>query len=759
MKTQLTAGFALLACAMFAEADLATLTDSKKKDQHITTSADAVQNTKKQPDWETTDPDFKGESPEEKANRLANGLPEHAGSIPASYLKINYYNPKLFVGIQGDPTISYGFMVPIWQRDNRVLLTQVSQQVDDFLTNSSIDIAYRQMNDNQSAMWGVYSGFDLQRTKKDNHFKHVSVGAEFRTARWHTYSNVYIPVSKPVTESDYHQWQLQPTTDGSGFHNVLQKQGEEKAMLGVDASVGYTFLPKYNARFYLGGYHYQAKDVKTINGPRAVLELDLYNSVQNGSRQSFLERITFQGVAQYDKINYGDMYAGVTFVFNIGHKKNLTGMQQYMMYQLPRQYGTEIRPNDNAPLTLYRKANGNPLTIAQVTNEAQFDNAITNNADVIAVQGSITDLDTKILNADQDLTGGQYTLGNGVTLDVGSSGALTAATGQDLIQVTRNNLIENITLNADLANNVIVNDLSSSIGTVTINNVTANTGINFLINDAGTDTNLTVKNSRFINTDDVSNKNMLFVRLNSGEGEFTFNDNTVTVGNGNLNNGIYVSIGPDGGTTATATVHSIDGNTITMGRGNNNNGIQVETVPVNATENIANLTINSISNNTIAINSVSGNVGNSGIFVEAVNSFTTQSNITINKVQGNNITIADGSQSSGLYFLLTSFAENGSLTVNNIINNTVNFTSGSQMRGVYASVGGTTGTLSLNTVYGNNLSSPSGGVNNYGFLFEADSGMNLNVDVNRNGLSLTEANTFAGISKIGSGTITILPEE
>ena len=761
MRKKLTASLALAFCAMAAEAEPATIPSLDSKSKHQITTVMSSNNQLPEntgPAWETTESDPKGETIHEKVMLAEQErLTSPATAIPASYLKLKYYNPKFFVGLKGDPTATYGIMLPILQSDSQLFLTQVGQQFDNTITNTSLDFAYRQMNDNQSNLWGIYGGFDYQKSKKDNHFSHLSAGAEFRTERWHTYANVYVPITKAVNESDFHEWQLQPTTNGNGFHNVLQKQGQEKAMLGVDASIGYTFLPKYNARFYLGGYHYQATEVKSITGPRAILEVDMYNAVLQGSQQSLLERVTFQGVAQYDNINRGDLYAGITFVFNIGHKKNLTGMQQYMMYELPRQYGAQLRPNDNAPLKLYNKADGTPLTIAQVTNEAQFDNAVTNSADVIAVRGSIADLNTKTLNAGQDLTGGDYTLGNGVTLAVGSSGALSAATGQDLIQVTRDSRIENITLNADASNSVVVNDLSSSIGTVTINNVTANTGVDILINDGSSDSNLIVTNNTFT-MGNISNKNVVYARLNSGEAQFTFNYNTITIGDGSTNNGIFVSLIPDGGTTSTATVNSINNNTITMGTGSSNNGIQVEALPTNATTNIANVTVNSIDNNTISIDGGYGHTSNSGIFVETVSGFTTTANMLINSIQHNNVTIGNGQQSSGIYFVLTSITNKDSMTIYNLINNTVNFNAGSQMRGIFISTGGIDGTITLDTVYGNHLQSPAG-VDNYGFKFDANTNTNINVNVNRHGLGLFAANSYSSLNKAGNGSVTISPEE
>lgn len=746
MSKKLTASLALAFCAMAAEAGPASLPNAESKSKiAVVATAHSQVHEKKLPAWEEKDPDPKGETLSENLTLAEKQqLAAHAKTIPASYLKLKYYNPKLFVGLKGDPTATYGFMVPILQWDSRVLLAQVGQQLDDTVTNTSLDFAYRQMNHNQSVMWGVYGGFDYQKSKKDNYFSHLSAGAELRTERWHTYSNVYVPMSKAVNEADFHAWELQPTTDGNGFHNVLQKQGQEKAMLGVDGAVGFTFLPKYNARFYLGGFHYQATDVKSISGPRAILEVDMYNAVQQGSKQSFLERVTFQGVAQHDKINNGDLYAGITFVFNIGHKKNLTGMQQYMMYQLPRQYGTQVRPNDNAPLKLFNKADGTPLTIAQVSNETQFDNAIAKNADVIAVQGSITGLDTKILNVGQDLTGGDYTLGNGITLGVGSSGILGAATGQDLIQVSRNNIIEDITLNADAGNSVIVNDLSSSIGNVTINNVTANTGIDFLINDAGTDNNLIVTNNTFT-MGDVSNKNMIYTRLNSGVGTFDFSGNKITMGNGGTNNAIYFTLKPDGGTTATATINT-DANTIAMGAGNSNVGIQLETSPKNATVNTANLTISSVDNNTIDL---AGGTGNYAIFVDTISTNTSRANVVVDSIQNNNITINSGFQSGGIYIDMAHQNADAEVVVNNIINNRVNMVSGNQMYGIWFETQGfVKNKLTINTIYGNTLLSPDGS-NNYGFRLDAGSLSTIIVNVNKDTLGLRAANGNASLQPLG----------
>ena len=166
MSKKLTASLALVFCAMAAEAEAASLpnAESKSKTALVATSYSTAGEKKLSP-WEVKDPDPKGET-----WLLAEKQPaaKHAKAIPASYLKLKYYNPKLFVGFKGDPTATYGFMVPIVQWDSRVLLAQVGQQLDDTVTNTSLDFAYRQMNHNQSAMWGVYGGFDYQKSKKDN---------------------------------------------------------------------------------------------------------------------------------------------------------------------------------------------------------------------------------------------------------------------------------------------------------------------------------------------------------------------------------------------------------------------------------------------------------------------------------------------------------------------------------------------------------------------------------------------------------------
>lgn len=680
--------------------------------------------------------------------------------IPEAYRKYKHYNPKLFAGVHGDPTFALGLMVPLWQRDNQLILTQIGQDYNSGLRNTSADFAYRRINGNQTQLWGVYGGLDFQRSKKDNHFKSLTLGAELRTERWHTYANVYVPLSDPIIETDYQQWQLQPTNDGTGFSNVVQKRGEEVATLGVDGAIGYTFLESYNARFYLGGYHYQAVDVRSLSGPKATLEFDIYNAVQRGSKQSILERITFQGVAKYDEVNYGDVYAGVTFVFNIGHKKNLTGMQRFMMYQMPRQYGTVLRPNDNVPLSLFRNADGTPFTVAQVSNNTQFENAVTNSANVIAVQGDLTNLDTQILKDGQDITGGDYTLNNGVVLNIGSGGSLTAAAGQDLIQVTNNNTIENISLNADSDKSVIVNDLTSSFGNVTVNKVTANTGINVLVNDGGTSSNLTVTDSTFT-MGDVSNKNLLNAQLDSGTARFTFNNNTITMGDGSSNNAIRVLLTPSNGATSTATVSSINQNNITLGVGGSNKGISLTTTPGNTANTTANLTIGSINSNTVTLGGGAGNLNNNGIHINTADTPNGKATVLLSNLQNNTISIGGGEDSAGIYLNLFSFSGNSHLTVKNITNNTVNFTAaGTTLSGIEIDAGNlpAKGTLIIDTFYGNSLAVPEG-TGNFAINMDANTQGKIIITVNNNGLSLAAANNLSAADVTSNGDVEINPSE
>lgn len=756
------------------------------------------------------------------------------------------YHTQLFTGIYKQDASDAGsaqaaVLIPILQSPNGIFFTQIGRdQSFKIAAVNSANIGLRFLNDEQSRLWGLHLGYDNQKTNNNTTYHVINFGAEWRSPRWHIYGNAYLPTAtKSVFDhSGVTTFALRENTDANGFYNADATNNflrrTEEAMHGIDYNVGYTVWQPHNVRLYMGGYTYRADKATSPSGVRAQLLADIYNGT-NQNRLGFLpSRISLESMVQHDSVNKTDWYAGLKFVFDIGSvrrsdAKKLSQMQQYMQYEIQRNYGTLTAHYDQTmtDVSALKNAAGNLLTIAKVNDEAEITNAITNNADVIAVQGEITNLSQFNLNDNQVLTGGDYTLNNGLKFAVGYNGKLVAASGQDLVQVGKNNTIENITLEADAKQSVIRNNQTQSIGTLTINNITAQLGnaatassdtaaVNIKISDNSSDSNLIVKDSTFnlgttTSADvDIRRVRAIYVNTTSGDLQTTITNNTINVANGGSlanNYGIYFSHQPNDGRTHTLTVNNIanntisfadgvsstgiqinasaansssngivnvlniSGNTFTFGSGRNNEGMYFYTIPTNNSQ--ATLTINKIDSNRFSF----GDGGsNSGIIFNNGDDTTSLGNTNINNITGNIVSFATGNYNTGFQFLVSSESKNGVLNASNFINNRVSFVSGNSLSGLGTQVGGYVGhgTMTLTTVHSNTFTLPLSGTNNYGFNlvagapfgdFDPDSTLTVNVD--SNGLDLSQANTIVngsavnpeGTASRGSGSVVIVPNE
>lgn len=676
------------------------------------------------------------------------------------------YQIQLFTGIykqnSADSYVTANALVPLIQSQDALLFAQIGRMQDfNIAAVTSGNLGLRWLTHEQSMLWGVYAGYDYQKTNNNNVYHHIALGGEWRSERWHFYSNAYLPIStqKKTIVSDNTTARLTPETDGNGFHNVeldrIFIERQEEALRGLEANLGYTFLPAINAQLYLGAYSYRANQVASVKGSRAQLNFDLFNAAQSGQHSNFLNRISVESMVQYDKANKTSWYAGLKFVFDVTPKRvagrftPLARMQQYMQDEIKRNAGTLIDSYDETFTSSgkHRNAAGDLYTVAKVSDEAAFDYAIDNFADVIAVQGSIDGLSTKVLNDNQTLTGGDHTLGDGTILALGDNGKLTAAAGHDLIRVGKNNRIENITLHAaeDEKMNVISNDGRTSVGNLTIDNVKTNSGMQFIVQDGGADNNISITHSVFT-MPDGDEQTAIYALLQSGAMSLNIANNTIIFGNGSSNYGIYLySFAVAAGVNSVIYSTSINNNDISFKNGSSSSAIRF--FASDGPGYIADMIIDNIRNNTI-------NLGT-------------------------------GNNNSGLYIIGLSRGDDmhGQMIVNNIIGNSVDYTSGQALSGMSAEIGNVIGVtkLTINTIYDNafNMGTPSTGGEdaNYGFrlisgsLFTDNSKLGsdsidsldgliiINVNHRRQGLYAANHNaTVNPIDERGDGKIIIKPE-
>lgn len=122
---------------------------------------------------------------------------------------------------------------------------------------------------------GVYGYYDRKRTDFDNSFNQATLGIEALGRDFDFRANVYLPFGDRAKNADSFN-----TATISGA-NVLFYGGEERALRGFDAEVGWR-VPVWSAddtkalRLYAGLFHFDDNVVKAVTGPRLRAELTMY---------------------------------------------------------------------------------------------------------------------------------------------------------------------------------------------------------------------------------------------------------------------------------------------------------------------------------------------------------------------------------------------------------------------------------------------------------------------------------------------------
>lgn len=708
------------------------------------------------------------------------------------------YSANIYVGgfyqNHSDSFENLDIMVPVLQNRSSVLfldgrgLTRSSSAFE-----GNIGLGLRQLNDDQSRLYGVYSYFDRRRSADGNYFNQITAGGELKTTTWLYGANVYIPIGpKSRHDANYDYAALVSGSDPvTGFDNILYRTGEEKVMPGIDAEVGREIPAVPNLTAYLGGYYFHTKDVPTVVGPRARLTYDIDGLL--GMQSRVFNNVSLQAMVQHDNIRATTWYAGVRVGIGASNTKSKhSGLEKHMMDYVQRDVDVVSAGNTSAPKHILTNPDGTPVTASVVGNSTDLEKAINGvnghaGAQVIVVNGNISGLNTITLNNGQTLTGGNYVFGKNVTLHASTGGNLYADGSNDLIQVGQNNTIRDIGLYVEGIDgyhngtpNAITNDGTTSVENLLIHNINTNGTINIISTD-GQNSNINIENSQFIypfgaartsaiylqaanagttlNTNIVNN-NIQFNAADTYNNFYTVNRgiNLVAVDNASLNvndiRGNTIGFGASGANKAiniqsqagssltNVTISNISENNISF-NGNKNYGISLYS-DAGGNNSSANLVVNQITNNHFtfgagdenrAISSSAGPSGNDPKGETAT--------LTINAIINNIFDFAGGDKNRGITATSNSqgnSAKDNLVTVNmnNIANNAINFGNGNNNRGIYLLAQDDIGIgytkINVNNVY-NNTVNFGVGTNNSGLYAEAGRTVGNNAIININGIS------------------------
>ncbi|MEM9703930.1 MAG: inverse autotransporter beta domain-containing protein, partial [Planctomycetota bacterium] len=177
----------------------------------------------------------------------------------------------------------------------------------------NVGLGYRTAAAN-GAVLGLVGFYDERRTDAQD-YRQLAFGAEYLLDDWEARGNVYLPLGDQ--RGEFFNSGLFNLRFVRNFIEADRVRGVETSLGGFDFEVGGELLRRrdpgcdetddeasrwdFNPRGYLGGYHFSARDTRTVNGVR-------------GRFEAFLsDRITVQGAVQHDVVFDTTVSGGVTF--------------------------------------------------------------------------------------------------------------------------------------------------------------------------------------------------------------------------------------------------------------------------------------------------------------------------------------------------------------------------------------------------------------------------------------------------------------
>ncbi len=215
--------------------------------------------------------------------------------------------PRLNIwGYTGDFTLAQGqFMVPIFGDTKKVFygLAEGNMVKKDSTWVGGAGFGYRQIANNK--IWGGYAKFDYTGTAERQNFWIANPGLEMLGQIWDARISGYFPIGPDKVLGD-EDW-----ADQLGIYDHVHFTGHdeyddklklyEEAGRGFDAEVGRVIPYIEDAKFFVGGYHFDTDDAGSINGATARLTYDINKYV------------TLEAKESYDDTNFNTFLVGVRF--------------------------------------------------------------------------------------------------------------------------------------------------------------------------------------------------------------------------------------------------------------------------------------------------------------------------------------------------------------------------------------------------------------------------------------------------------------
>ena len=304
-------------------------------------------------------------------------------------------------------------MVPLAQDDRNLLFGDVRMRFDDSDSHEgNFGLGVRHMLDSGWNL-GAYGYFDRRRTPNDSLFNQLTFGAEALGKDWDFRANSYWPIGQTTRQIDSLN-----AADISGS-SVIFRGGEEKALRGFDAEVGWR-VPVFEVggpldlRLYAGGYTFDASDVPDVTGPRLRAELTGYDVPELGEGT----RVTLGAEWQDDDVRgsqeFFSLRLRIPLQSEAQRSRHLTAQERRMTAPIVRDIDVVAEAGAfGAPETATQLANGNSFTVfnSATTTGAALPGAVAGAGSNVILSGTFNVANAQVaINNSQSLMAGDISV-------------------------------------------------------------------------------------------------------------------------------------------------------------------------------------------------------------------------------------------------------------------------------------------------------------------------------------------------------------
>ena len=664
--------------------------------------------------------------------------------------------------------------IPLLQNDQTIFFLDL--RALDFYAKSlegNFGLGVRHLFTSYPMILGFYSFFDYKRSQNRNNFTQITGGVELKTNRWTIDANGYFPIGD--TQKKASQFDIvQLGSSGGLFQNIFFKEGMEVALWGFDAEVGYELFEGFS--LFAGGFYFDRSGAQHLGGPmlRSRYVVDFRDNAS-----TFFDELFIEAGFSYDRVRKSRVYAGFGLSWYFGGDKKRAhrqGIRKRMTEYVRRDLDVITSSNPKIPFTLATNPDGSIITVQVAKTLEELNTGISGGANVLAIDGTIIATSDLTLGNGVTVTGGRYTFGNNITIELSKGGTLQAGGVQ--INVNKNNTFRDLNLQ-----NVVILGSAGDIGNFVVDNLTFNqtiipTAINLFDNGVSNDGVVSITNSIF-NMQTTSVEGIVYVarRKIGSSGTLRLDEicnNTFNV-KATSNNTIAIH--------AEALVRNGESSTVYFGLIKNNQinisspsysgaiGIQVDTF---SDLFAAGLSTSQVLNVAIQQNQVNieGGSDHNGIKIsnktEGASTNTAQL-VQVDSIIGNSVTMKDVVSSYGIVAQnnVTGTQEaNMTLSIKTVTNNAITFTNGTNNVGVYVNnINSDPNSITQISIgeqggfYHNTIANTEASAT--GILLNTPSGDNtIHIEVNKNGKGLSKVNGNTKVELTGTeSNITIDPSK